>query len=101
MPLRTDRLADCPRCAKQVQAVWPWPHWGRLRWIYFGVLGLCLCASPVILADGFVLIPTMMVWMAAIGPLNRLARNKPTCARCGGVVTAAESARTEVSSLAS
>jgi hypothetical protein len=26
--------------------------------------------------------------MAAIGPINRLAAKKPTCARCGGVVTA-------------
>jgi ribosomal protein S27AE len=90
MPLRTDVLADCPRCATRVHAVWPWRHWGRLRYIYFGVLGLCLVASPVILADGFIMIPTMMVWMAAIGPINRLAAKKPTCARCGGIVTAVE-----------
>lgn len=54
--------------------------------MYFGFLAVALMGGPVILADAFVLIPTLMIYMAAIGPLNTLARSRPLCMRCGGVV---------------
>jgi hypothetical protein len=46
--------------------------------------GALFCA-PVILADGFVLIPMLMVFIAAIGPLNTLVAKRPTCADCGSL----------------
>jgi len=49
---------------------------------------LALFGAPVILADGFVLIPCLMMYIAAIGPLNALVAKQATCAQCGAVVGA-------------
>ena len=76
----------CGRCRRDVRTVRPWRHWRKLRYAYFGVLGMALFGVPVLLCDGFVLIPLLMVFIAAIGPLNALARAQPTCADCGAVV---------------
>jgi hypothetical protein len=54
-----------------------------VRYGYFAVLALALCGAPVILADGFILIPSLMMFIAAIGPLNTLVAKRPTCADCG------------------
>ena len=81
-----DKTGFCPRCRQDVQTVRPWPHWRKLRYLYFGLLGVALCGAPVILADGFILIPTLMIFIAAIGPLNSLVAKKPTCATCGAIV---------------
>ena len=81
----------CPRCARGVRTVRPWPHWRKMRYGYFGMLGVALLCAPVILCDGFVLIPMLMVFIAAIGPLNTLARALPTCADCGAPVSASSS----------
>jgi hypothetical protein len=78
----------CPRCKRWVDVDRPWPHWRKLRVLYFGVLGLALMGGPVILADAFVLIPCLMLYMSAIGPLNGLSRKEPICMRCGGIVPA-------------
>jgi hypothetical protein len=69
-----------------VQTVQPWPHWRKVRYGYFGGLGLALFGAPVILADGFILIPCLMIFIAAIGPLNSLIAKRATCADCGAVV---------------
>jgi hypothetical protein len=69
-----------------VRTVRPWPHWRKARYAYFGMLLVALFCAPVILCDGFVLIPLLMVFIAAIGPLNTLARTQPTCADCGAIV---------------
>ena len=53
---------------------------------YFGGLGLALCGAPVILADGFFMIPTLMLYMSAIGPLNSFVRKKANCSRCSAIV---------------
>jgi hypothetical protein len=58
------------------------------------MLLVALFCAPVILADGFVLIPMLMVFIAAIGPLNTLVRKRPTCADCGAEV---EQARPQLS----
>ena len=80
-----DRM-HCGRCKKAVRPVRPWPHWRRLRYLYFAGLGAALFAAPVILADGFILIPTLMMYMSAIGPINRLARQRATCSRCSALL---------------
>lgn len=81
-----DKTGFCPRCRQDVQTVRPWPHWRKVRYAYFALLGLALFGAPVILADGFILIPTLMIFIAAIGPLNAQVAKKPTCAVCGAVV---------------
>lgn len=78
----------CSRCQRAVRTVQPWPHWRKARYGYFAMLGVALFASPVLLCDGFVLIPLLMVFIAAIGPLNTLARKRPTCADCGAITNA-------------
>lgn len=78
-----DKTGYCPRCRQDVCTIRPWPHWRKVRFGYFAVLGTALFGAPVILADGFVLIPSLMVFIAAIGPLNALAKRRPTCAQCG------------------
>ena len=79
-------LIRCPRCLNAVRPIRPWPHWRKVRMAYFGGLGLALCGGPVILADAFVLIPSLMLYMSAIGPLNSLARARPVCSRCSALV---------------
>ncbi|MEY4578376.1 MAG: hypothetical protein RL701_3079 [Pseudomonadota bacterium] len=88
MPLKAtpDKTGYCSRCRKDVRTIRPWPHWRKARYAYFGMLGVALFGAPVILADGFVLIPTLMVFIAAIGPLNSLIAKQPTCATCGAIV---------------
>jgi hypothetical protein len=81
-----DISGNCPRCARGVRTVQPWPHWRRVRYGYFSMLVLALFCAPVILADGFVLIPMLMVFIAAIGPLNALVAKLPTCAECGATI---------------
>lgn len=81
-----DKTGHCPRCRMDVQTVRPWPHWRKVRYGYFGMLGVALFGAPVILADGFILIPCLMLFIAAIGPLNALIAKQPTCAQCGAVV---------------
>lgn len=87
MPLRAtpEKSGYCPRCRSDVRTVRPWPHWRKVRYCYFGGLGVALFGAPVILADGFVMIPSLMIFIAAIGPLNALVSKKPTCAECGAV----------------
>lgn len=78
-----DKSGHCPRCRDDVRTIRPWPHWRKVRYGYFAMLGVALCGAPVLLVDGFVLIPSLMMFMAAIGPLNALVAKTPTCAQCG------------------
>jgi hypothetical protein len=80
-----DRV-HCPRCHKAVRPIRPWPHWRKVRIAYFGGLALALCGGPVILADGFIMIPTLMLYISAIGPLNSFVRVRPLCSRCSAVL---------------
>jgi len=86
MPLKAtlDKSGYCPRCRRDVRTIRPWPHWRKVRVLYFCGLGLALLGAPVILADGFVLIPSLMLYISAIGPLNQMASKLPTCVECGG-----------------
>ena len=57
-----------------------------MRYGYFAMLLVALFCAPVILADGFVLIPMLMIFIASIGPLNALVRKPATCADCGAPI---------------
>jgi len=81
--------AHCPRCSGRVDATWPWAGWGALRKGWFFGLGFVLLASPIWFTDFVVMMPSAMLFIAAIGPLNTLARTRPTCLRCGSAVEAA------------
>jgi hypothetical protein len=83
----TEISGHCSRCERGVRTVRPWPHWRKARYGYFAMLLVALFCAPVILCDGFVLIPCLMVFIAAIGPLNTLVGKKPTCAECGAIVS--------------
>ena len=85
-PLEPLDLVPCERCRAEVVPVRPWPHWRKVQWAHRAGLGLALCGAPVILADGFILIPMLMLYMSAIGPLNGFVRERPTCSRCGAVI---------------
>lgn len=76
----------CGRCQRWMRPRRPWPHWGKVRVAYFSMFGLALFGGPVILADGFVLIPGLMLYLLAVGPLNSLARQRPMCRACGGLL---------------
>ena len=80
-----EKSGHCPRCNEHVRTVRPWPHWHKVRYGYFAGLFVALCGGPIIFTDGFVMIPMLMVYIAAIGPLNSLARKQPTCAQCGAI----------------
>lgn len=83
-----EKSGHCPRCREDVRTVRPWPHWRKVRYGYFAMLGVALFCTPVILCDGFVLIPCLMLFMAAIGPLNSFVAKPATCAQCGAPVDA-------------
>jgi hypothetical protein len=95
MPVQATRekTGYCMRCRADVRTVRPWPHWRKVRYGYFAMLGVALFGAPVILADGFVMIPTLMIYIAAIGPLNSLVRKKATCAQCGAIAERMRSLR--------
>jgi hypothetical protein len=78
----------CPRCKVWMHPIRPWPHWKKARVAYFSAFALLLFGSPVILADPLVLIPTLMLYLLAIGPLNSFARQRAICRRCGALLDA-------------
>jgi hypothetical protein len=92
-----DKSGFCPRCRQDVRTIRPWPHWRKVRYGYFAMLGVALLGTPVILVDGFVLIPSLMVFIAAIGPLNSLVAKLPTCVNCGAPAEKLRSLRLVVS----
>ena len=100
MTIRATReiSGHCSRCRRDVRTVRPWRHWRKVRYGYFGMLVVALFCSPVILCDGFILIPCLMMFIAAIGPLNTLVRTPPTCADCGAPIDSAPRALTLIQS---
>ncbi|MEM1418950.1 MAG: hypothetical protein AAGH15_28920 [Myxococcota bacterium] len=78
--------AHCARCERETPVMRPWRGW---RWAlrgWVGVLVLLGILSPVLSADYCVMIPSAMLVMSAGGPLLRLAREVPTCRRCGAPI---------------
>lgn len=75
--------AFCPRCNAERRIIRPWRGWRPLRIGWFVVLGILLLLSPVLSADYIVMTPVALAIVAAIGPLNHLASQKPICRTCG------------------
>jgi hypothetical protein len=80
--------ARCERCAREVEATWPWPGWRRLRSAWLVLIFLLVASSPLYLADMHGMLPAALVMVVAIGPLNSLAQIQPTCLECGAQVHA-------------
>jgi len=78
--------AHCERCAREVEATWPWPGWRQLRSAWLVLIFLLVASSPLYLADMHGMLPAALVMVAAIGPLNSLAQIRPTCLDCGAQV---------------
>ena len=73
----------CPRCRAPRRLVSPWRGWRIAKVVWFVVVGVMLLVSPIMMSDYVIMIPTMMVIIAAYGPLNGAASQRPTCRRCG------------------
>ncbi len=86
-PFSSRRQAHCGRCHAMVEATFPWSGWPRVRKVFFGYLITLLLLSPFFYADMFVMLPSAMIFVFALGPVNYLARVQPTCLSCGGPVT--------------
>lgn len=87
-PFSRNAPAHCPRCAAEVTGTFPWPYWSRVRKGWFTIAAGIVMASPVLMSDVYGMLPSAMVFVTAIGPLNALARIRPTCLQCGCVVEA-------------
>lgn len=85
-PFATRERAYCTRCQTHTMIERPWRGWPWVRRGWFVGLGLIVLGSPVIGADGFVLIPMSLVFATALGPLNDLVHRRSTCLSCGAVV---------------
>ncbi len=72
----------CLRCGADVAVVRPWRGW-RPAWLVWRVaLVFALTLSPFLAADYCVMLPSLMVFLAAGGPLYGHARVRPACRRC-------------------
>jgi hypothetical protein len=49
-------------------------------------MGLILVGSPIFMSDVYGMLPSAMMFVVAIGPINALSSIQPTCLRCGCVV---------------
>lgn len=77
----TDAL-HCPRCREDVRVLRPWRGW-RPAWIAWRMgLVIALSLSPFLAADYCVMLPSLMVFLTAGGPLYAHAKIRPTCRRC-------------------
>lgn len=75
-------LLHCGRCEALVPVIRPWRGW-RVGWTVWrvGLVGV-LAASPLLASDYCVMLPSMMLYLAAGGPLRSYARTPPVCRRC-------------------
>lgn len=72
----------CARCDGLVLPIRPWRGW-PIGWTVWkvGLVGV-LALSPLLASDYCVMLPSMMLYLAAGGPLRSLARTRPVCRRC-------------------
>lgn len=82
-PFARRQLGFCTRCQAHTQIEHPWRGWPWLRRGWWVGIGLIVLGSPVIGADGFVLIPMSLVFASGLGPLNDLVHRRATCLTCG------------------
>ncbi|GAB4197419.1 MAG: hypothetical protein OHK0013_05580 [Sandaracinaceae bacterium] len=76
----------CWRCDDLVRAVRPWPHWRKVWIAWCAAIGVIAILSPIMGADYFCMIPTMMGIIVAGGPIYRYATEKPTCSVCSAEI---------------
>lgn len=82
VPERIEGALYCWRCDDVVRAIHPWPHWKKVRGVWYASMaGLCVI-FPMASSDYCVMIPTMMGIIVAGGPIHRYAAEKPTCSVC-------------------
>lgn len=72
----------CSRCDGLVPSLRPWRGW-RPAWRAWkiGLVGV-LALSPILAADFCVMVPSMMLYLAAGGTLRTFAQERPVCRRC-------------------
>jgi hypothetical protein len=72
----------CWRCDDVVRPVMPWPHWGKIWIVWCCAIGVITILSPIMGADYFCMIPTMMGIIVAGGPIYRYKREPASCGVC-------------------
>ena len=76
----------CWRCDDVVRPVVPWRHWRKLWLLWCGVISVLAVFSPILGADAFCMIPTMMGIIVAGGPLYRYKSKPPSCGVCSALL---------------
>ena len=76
----------CTRCHQQREVTMPWPHWSRVRRLYFGVPLLALPVLPIMLSDVFLMTPMVVAYLFGVGPLLGTRQLLTKCRDCGAVV---------------
>ena len=82
----SSQRAYCHRCDRPSPVVAPWSGWRWAFRLWVAVVVLLGALSPVLSSDYCVMIPSTMMVLAAGGPLLRLARERPSCRRCGAMI---------------
>ena len=72
----------CPRCDDEVRAVLPWRGHRVLLVVWYVLVALLVLLFPFYAFDYCVLLPSAMLIAVAGGPIHRMAKELPTCARC-------------------
>jgi hypothetical protein len=80
---RRIRTAHCARCKRRVLVRRPWRRWRQVRSLWFALVITSLPLLPALAGDACFMLPAFMLFLTAIGPLNELARRRPSCACCG------------------
>lgn len=82
----------CRRCQALVPSIRPWRGW-KPAWLLWriGLVGV-LALSPFLASDYCIMLPAMMVYLAAAGPLRSFAQTRPVCRRCSLELTEGETA---------
>lgn len=73
---------DCGRCDAVVDPIRVWHGWNWCWRAWLCGLVVVVAMAPLLAYDFCVLIPGMMIYIAAGGPLRTLARTAPVCRRC-------------------
>lgn len=79
----------------------PWRGWKPAWTVWKVFLGVYLLLFPLLASDYCIMLPSMMLYVVAGGPLRSFARQKPVCRRCSAeldesVTTAAATPRPAV-----
>lgn len=83
-----DRVVDpssplyCARCDASVPVIRVWSGWKWCWRVWLTGFLMMIAMTPLLAYDFCVIIPGMMVYIAAGGPLYHLARTRPVCRRC-------------------